>query len=642
MTTSTSVAIRSGRPLAPMQRGLWMSQRRHPAAPLLNMVKLTRFGGPVDVDRLVAAFARVVEASATLATRIVDDGSGPVVQDVSGPALTEVLDLPAADALAWAEERLRTPIDVAVRPYDSVVLRHPDGTASWYLGLHHLVTDAASSALVFAQTAAVYHGDEPTLASYEAWVRRAAGDDSARAERARRHWAERRSAPGLGRLYRPVRREAPDSHRVPVPGLVAPSDDYRLLTDEMTWTVFLATATAALVGRVTGAETFSIGLPVHNRTVADAQHVVGPVMEVFPLDVHVDTDDTFASLHKRVAKATMATIRHAVPGTAPAGDYEVVVNVIPGVELGPFGDIPVEHYALDAGAIDAGHLLRVQLNAYGEGGEALLLDVNDAAADADHRRRIGGHLATVLAAMVDDPDQPVHAVDLVSAGERDVLSAWETGADFGNGTPAILGTLASALTTSDAVVIDDGVAELTGAELWSRSLRLAHWLRAEGVSTGDRVGIHMPRSIDTVTAVLGTLLAGGSYVPLDPTQPTGRIERLVERAGCVIVLRALPDLDEIPVAAPSWTAPEPDDEAYLLFTSGSTAEPKGVPITHLGLARYVRFAAESYTRGEPEVVAFFSALTFDLTVTSLFVPLVTTARPSVKQPRKPQLMSCRP
>ena len=152
MTTSTSVAIRSGRPLAPMQRGLWMSQRRHPAAPLLNMVKLTRFGGPVDVDRLVAAFARVVEASATLATRIVDDGSGPVVQDVSGPALTEVLDLPAADALAWAEERLRTPIDVAVRPYDSVVLRHPDGTASWYLGLHHLVTDAAAGEVLDSGT----------------------------------------------------------------------------------------------------------------------------------------------------------------------------------------------------------------------------------------------------------------------------------------------------------------------------------------------------------------------------------------------------------------------------------------------------------------------------------------------------------
>ncbi|MEM7284819.1 MAG: amino acid adenylation domain-containing protein [Actinomycetota bacterium] len=629
MSQPTPVAIRSGRPLAPMQRALWMSQRQHPASPLLNMVKLSRFDAPIDVDRLAAAFAEVVAASGTLATRIVDDGNGPVVQDVADPAVTEIIDMAADAAGAWAQERLRVPIDIAVRPYDSVVLRHEDGTASWYLGLHHLVTDAASSALVFAQTAEVYHGGSVDLSSYDAWVQRAASDTSPRVERARRHWAERTAAPGLGRLYRPVRREAPASHRVAVGSPTFPGDDYQLLTPEMTWTAFLMTATAVLVHKVTGADEFSIGLPVHNRSIDDAQRVVGPVMEVFPVDVAIEPDDTLRSLHKRVGKAVLGTIRHAVPGTVPAVDYEAVVNVIPGVELGPFGDVPVRHDALDSGAIDAGHLLRMQLNAYGDEGAALLLDVNDAAVDASHRGRVAGHLEAILDAMTADPDAAVGAVTILSSEELDTLAAWEAGPAAGDAPPVLIETLAASLASRTDQVIDDGDQGLSGAELWSHAVRLARWLHAQDIGVGSRVGIHMGRSIDAVTAILGVLVSGASYVPLDPAQPRARTDRLVERAGCELVLDVLPDL---PAAgdgggARDWPQPGPGDEAYLLFTSGSTGEPKGVPITHGGLAGYIRFASQSYVdEGAAPVVALFSALTFDLTVTSVFVPLVTGGR----------------
>ena len=88
------------------------------------MVKLSHFDGAVDVDRLIAAFADVVKRSDTLSSRVVDDGSGPVVLPTTDAAVTEVLDVSRRDAEAWAQRRLAAPIDVAVRPYDSVVLRH--------------------------------------------------------------------------------------------------------------------------------------------------------------------------------------------------------------------------------------------------------------------------------------------------------------------------------------------------------------------------------------------------------------------------------------------------------------------------------------------------------------------------------------
>ena len=149
------------------------------------------------------------------------------------------------------------------------------------------------------------------------------------------------------------------------------------------------------------------------------------------------------------------------------------------------------------------------------------------------------------------------------------------------------------------------------------------------------MAVALPRSAEAVIATLATLVAGASYVPIDPNHPERRRRRLAERAGAVTVVESLdevipgreaPDPKERSAVASEDGAAGPaglDDEAYLLFTSGSTGEPKGVPITHRGLARYLEFARAHYvTEGGAPVVPLFSALAFDLTVTSLYLPLL--------------------
>ncbi len=615
------------------------------------MALLTHIDGPVDPGRLADAFAAVVAASDALRTRIADDGGTALVRLDAEPQPAEIVDLPRHHARAWAEARVATPIDMAVRGYDSALLRHPDGTLSWYLALHHTITDATSSSLVFAATAASYHGTPPSLDPYYRWARAQDDRGDARRERALAHWRARPAAPGLARLYRPVREPAPAAARIPVDltadGLEAAvadrlAGDLRLLSPDLSWTALLMTVATAHLHQVAGADTFAIGLPVHNRSDAAAQALVGPMMEVFPVDVAVEPGDTFRRLHKRVSRAVMATLAQAVPGTSPAADYAAVVNVISRGAVGPFGPFPAATDWVHSGAIDASHLLRVQLTAYDEGSR-LALDVNRAGADDEHLARAPGHFRALLTAMVADPDQPV-ALSLLDPAERALVGGWESGppaADSGGVVPRLRAALAGRAT----VALRHGDRAWTGADLWRDVTALAGWLRGQGVGPGERVGIELPRSADAVLAILATLVAGASFVPLDPRQPEQRLRTLASRAGCRLVLTSLPDVSRLPAPSdPEPSEPDPDPapnhEAYLLFTSGSTGEPKGVPITHLGIARYLRFAADSYLGHHPArpdgsrdlVVPLFSALTFDLTMTSLFLPLLAGGELVVIEP----------
>ena len=137
---------------------IWASQRLHPDVPLANMGKRSRIDGPLDPARLVEAFDAVARRTEMLRSVVASDTAGQPclrVLDVP-PRATEVIDLPAGDLDRWCDERIAQPVDATSCVYDSVLLRHDDHDWTWWLDLHHVATDAWSSALVFEATSAAY------------------------------------------------------------------------------------------------------------------------------------------------------------------------------------------------------------------------------------------------------------------------------------------------------------------------------------------------------------------------------------------------------------------------------------------------------------------------------------------------------
>lgn len=185
-----------------------------------------------------------------------------------------------------------------------------------------------------------------------------------------------------------------------------------------------------------------------------------------------------------------------------------------------------------------------------------------------------------------------------------------------------------------------GVGEtLTFDELWSRSMRLASELVARGVRPEDRVGIWAEQSSDLLVGFVGIMAAGAAYVPLDPSYPKERLERIATDAGLRLVvvphrhregagalgLGLVATTFEASDAGAPVDLPVLDEHlaAYVIFTSGSTGRPKGVVIEHAALASTLRWLIEDCDLHPGDRVMGTASPAYDASVPTFFLPLVT-------------------
>ncbi|KWT58456.1 non-ribosomal peptide synthetase module [Streptomyces albus subsp. albus] len=201
-----------------------------------------------------------------------------------------------------------------------------------------------------------------------------------------------------------------------------------------------------------------------------------------------------------------------------------------------------------------------------------------------------------------------------------------------------------ARTTPDALAVTDGETSLTYAGLEAAARGFARALRERGVRPGDAVGVLLPHSVPTVVTQLAVWCAGGHYVPLDPGYPPPRIATMLETAGAVLTVgnKDLTEAAGIPgdraLLPPAGTeqagdaAPfeeyDPDAVAYVMFTSGSTGQPKGVAVTHRGIAGLAH-RPEYVTITPRDRVLFHSPVTFDASAFEVWGALANGAAVAV-------------
>ncbi len=191
----------------------------------------------------------------------------------------------------------------------------------------------------------------------------------------------------------------------------------------------------------------------------------------------------------------------------------------------------------------------------------------------------------------------------------------------------------------DKTAISFDTDELTYRELNEKANQLARYLVERGIKKDTVIGLLTTHSLETVIGILGILKAGGAYLPIDPVYPDDRIHYMLKDSGSGTLLTNL-DLSEgikfegetinlndhsiySGDASDLEAMSKSKDMAYVIYTSGSTGKPKGTMVEHRGLVNYIWWAKKMYASNENEVFPLYSSLAFDLTITSIFTPLIS-------------------
>ncbi len=258
-----------------------------------------------------------------------------------------------------------------------------------------------------------------------------------------------------------------------------------------------------------------------------------------------------------------------------------------------------------------------------------------------------GYWFRLLQAMADADAQIVAQLPIIGQDESTrILDTWNrTAREYPQDLLAHQLFEAQVERTPDAVAIAYEQQTVSFAELNRRANRLAHHLRALGVSPDDRVAICVERSPDLVAAVLGVLKAGAAYLPMDTGAPQARLQYLLEDCAPKALVTHSAMRERLPATAlptlwmdadAALLATQPEDNldavaegltashlAYVIYTSGSTGLPKGVMVEHRGLIHYLQWALEAYARGGAIDTVVSSPIAFDATITSLYLPLIS-------------------
>ncbi|CAG6399285.1 amino acid adenylation domain-containing protein [Streptomyces cocklensis] len=648
----------TGIPMTPAQQGLWFAERAIGAAAAYLVPAVVTAPDAVEPAALDKAWAALTDRHPLLAAAVAESAGEPLL--LAGEAAPVVHREVGADELRTVlAAELATGFDFAdsagpVGPFARcTALKVDDGRTVVMVVAHHLVLDGLGRDMLVADLGAAVAGQPLGPGSLD----RFAGFARAQAERvaavlpaAREFWAARPTPPA----------------EVLLPGLAAtPTAAEDATHIDLAWDAELdaaLTAGAAALGATRfevllagvhallaryGNTAGSVAVDVSTRRPETAGEM-GMWVNELPVTLGADLERPFGRLVRDVRAEAREVYGHR---EVPFG--RAVAGLPPRLAMAPVSTSYIR-LRTDSPGQDASPVERLFATATVRAAMHLhFIDTPDGltgrvhvptrllpAADAE---RVIGHLRTLLAAGLAEPDRPLGDLDLLLPAELALLERINDTARPRPATTVLDLVRAAAYAAPDAVAVSGDGGSRTYRDLVAAAHRIGHGLRRRGVGSGDVVGLCAHRNVELVAGLLGVLAAGAAYLPLDPTAPAARLGFIAADAGTKLVLghaEAMAGLGEQSVellaldglaafAAEPETPPaatDPDGLAYVIYTSGSTGRPKGVEVGHAALANIVAAIGELVGSDPADRWLNLTTLSFDISGLELFAPLTTGGR----------------
>ncbi|PBC47295.1 non-ribosomal peptide synthetase [Rhodococcus sp. ACPA1] len=668
-------------PLTAAQRSIWFAQQLTPDVPYV-IAQYVELRGPVDLDLLAEASEQARRELGGGFIKLVDvDGHPHQVLGMTSAKPVPVVDF-RGDSVEAAQAWMRNESCAPIEMYgESLIVSHilqlADEHFYWYSRAHHIALDGYAAMMSMRRAAELYVA---AIDGVEAPQRQMIDPEQIVQED-----ADYRSSPRFGRdrdyWHRQVLELPPvvslSPHTAP-PGatvrvasdslpLGGPSARRLARGSGQNPTALIVAAFAAYLARMTGVDDVVLSLPVSARTSARLRAAGGSVSNVLPLTLKGIGSATITEAIG-VARAALTTaLRHqryrredigremdsAGKGFAHFGPVlnlmlfkqEISLGAVTGrvrvLTTGPTADLSVNIYP---GVADS--LPRVDF----EGNPTLY----DEAELRSHHLRFTTFLRSFTAAI--DTDLPVADLDLFATGEREQFTP---AIGLADSDPVTLDRLLMATVEShpEAIAIRDRGRAVSYAELDCRAIQVARTLIGHGLGPEDLVAVAVPRSYESVLALWSVAKTGAGYVPIDPTHPVDRIEYTLGDCGAAVGLTVSTELERLPDklrwltlddghltggdAGPGCATVADqhrvrsllvEHPAYVIYTSGSTGLPKGVVVTHQGLANLVQEIRDNYAVSARSRVLHFASPSFDTALVEVLAACIAGATLVVTPP----------
>lgn len=653
-------------PLSSAQKRIYILTQKREDKVSYNIPLAYKIYGDIDINKLEESFRQLIKRHDSLRTSFEIRGYEPVqlVNDFDSFDFNiEVLSIKPQQCKKYLDDCLK-PFELSKAPLFRVILLNLGQSEHiLVLNMHHIVSDGISETILINELSQLYSGLELEEAStqYKDFV-------MWNIDRLNKDYILPQKKFWLDKF-----KNVPDTLDLPLdfsrPKMLNPkgikssfeiTDSYYRLLNEIsniensTLFMIMLTTLKILMYKYTNQMDITIGSVLANRQHPQTEKVVGMFANTVALRSHIDENNSFINQLRIEKEELLQTIENQ---DYPFEELVKELDFDKDISHNPLFDVffqldSYNSYQLQLDeAVITRHNHDFKLSFFDltiiatDMENKIIVDIlyNDSIFAEDTIQRFKKHFVNVVKQITSNATRKIKNINLLQDDEKNkLLNIFNNTYNEYSKSKTIYQLFeeqVQAKPNNTAVVF--GEEKLSYKELNNKSNRLARVLIDKGVCKEVIVGILAQRSIGTVVAILAIMKAGGTYLPIDPQYPQNRIKFLIEDSsteilfvdnelkkdipfsGLKIDMESISNLDGSNDEDNLYNRSCPENLAYIIYTSGSTGKPKGCMIEHRNVVNYLLWAEKTYLKGELLTFPLFSSLSFDLTVTSLLLPLTT-------------------
>lgn len=653
------------------QKRMYMLQKFDINSTVYNMSSVMEVDGQLDLQKIKYAIEALMLRHDSLRTSF-ETIDGEIVQKINEATdfqiqLEEVSDETEADKIIKCFVR---PFDLARAPLFRVGLVKLNSDKHILMfDMHHIISDGISSEILVSEFAKLYEGKELVdlklqYKDYSHWQNCLLKSEEMKKQE--EYWVNKFS----GEV--PVLNLPIDYQRPLIKSFEGDVINFSLseeLTRELhklskdsgsTLYMVLLSALTILLSRYSGQQDIVVGSPVAGRAHTDLEGIIGMFVNTLAMRNEPEGEKTYEQFLKEVKENALKAYENQ------NYQFEELVeklNIPRDMSRNPLFDVMLVVQNME------GHDLNLQnsvFKLYMNTNKTSKFDLTLTALEADRKivlsleyctelfkretiERMAEHFTNILNSIIENKTEKLKNIKLLGeAEEHKLLHEFnDTYAEYPREKTIQEVFEEQVEKTPDNTAAVFGNEKLTYRELNEEANCLARTLREKGVGRDSIVGLMVERSLEMIIGIIGILKAGGAYLPIDQDYPKDRIEYMLHDSKTKLLLTKqnllghisfegeVLDLSDDLIYAKDCSnlhrINASRNLAYIIYTSGSTGRPKGVMVEHRSLLNYITYSKKRYIPSNDFSVPLFTSLSFDLTVTSIYVPLLSGGKINVYQ-----------